>query len=304
MTLTDLRASSRKELVARAKRHQINGWHEMTKEELIQTLFRRLRSRKAKSGSSNGNSKPPASPGRRAKRSAEAGRSNGAAGNGRPPGTNGHSARRNDTSKHNGDKTRAATIAGAVRRLLKPTLIQPSEGSAAVKDRLFGRPHDAYWIHVQWTLTRRIIERAAAALGAEWHRALPVLRLFDVTASDTATCSKIWVRDIEIHGEIDHWYVPVDNPPRAYRLHIGYRTPRGRFFAMAQSNRVGMPRAGTARDGNGSGSVLGGLAEPRAAALLPGPQLERAARALTDLALGIRVAFDRVAFVVLIAAAS
>jgi hypothetical protein len=72
-----------------------------------------------------------------------------------------------------------------------------------------------------------------------------------VTASDEATSSKIYLRDIEIHGEIDHWYVPVENPPRAYRVHIGYRTPGGQFFAMAMSNRVHMPRAGAPSPRNG-----------------------------------------------------
>ena len=38
MTVTALRALTRKALAARAKKHQIAGWHEMTKDELVSAL--------------------------------------------------------------------------------------------------------------------------------------------------------------------------------------------------------------------------------------------------------------------------
>ena len=38
MTVTSLRALTRKALAARAKKHQIVGWHEMTKDELVAAL--------------------------------------------------------------------------------------------------------------------------------------------------------------------------------------------------------------------------------------------------------------------------
>jgi hypothetical protein len=49
---------------------------------------------------------------------------------------------------------------------------------------------------------------------------------------------------VEIHGDVDHWYLPVDPAPRRYRIQIGYRAPSGLFFVMAQSNRVQTPRPG------------------------------------------------------------
>src|ERR1700722_10723202 len=38
MTAASLRALTRKALAARAKKHQIAGWHEMTKDELVAAL--------------------------------------------------------------------------------------------------------------------------------------------------------------------------------------------------------------------------------------------------------------------------
>ncbi len=256
MTVTDLRAQTRKELATRAKRHQIAGWHEMTKEELIQALVRALRSRKNKTRGPNGNPRSSAMNGRAKKRSGQNGHvtsHNVVHRNGRSNGTNGHSNRDSGLSKGKPNRTRAVTIASSIKKLLKPTVIEPAGQSIATRDRLVARAHDAYWIYVQWSLTQRILERAAAALGTDWHQAIPVLRLYDVTASDSAASTKTWIRDIEIHGEIDHWYVPVENPPRSYRLYIGYRTPQGRFFAMAQSNRVRMPRAAASANGGQAG---------------------------------------------------
>jgi hypothetical protein len=51
------------------------------------------------------------------------------------------------------------------------------------------------------------------------------------------------VRDIEIHGGCNNWYVEVKEPPRSYRVDIGYRSKRGQFFCVARSNVVTTPRA-------------------------------------------------------------
>jgi hypothetical protein len=116
----------------------------------------------------------------------------------------------------------------------------------ADSDSVHAEASDAYWIHVGWSFTSATIRRAEAALGVDWHRAVPVIRLFDVTAGqvDGPDCRR-QVCDIEIHGDVDHWYVPVDHPERTYKLHIGYRSPTGRFHAVGKSRVVRMPRLGT-----------------------------------------------------------
>src|SRR5262249_60690670 len=83
-----------------------------------------------------------------------------------------------------------------------------------------------------------------AALGQDWHSARPILRLFDVSSHDTTSASEMPVRDIDIHGGCNNWYVEVTKPPRSYRVDIGYLSPRGRFFVLARSNIVTTPRPG------------------------------------------------------------
>jgi hypothetical protein len=112
------------------------------------------------------------------------------------------------------------------------------------KDRIVAMVRDPYWLHCYWELTRLSVQRAEAALGQEWHGAKPILRLVDVSSRDTTSSAESIVKDIEIHGGCNNWYVDVLNPPKSYRVDIGYLSNRGRFYVLARSNVVSTPRAG------------------------------------------------------------
>jgi hypothetical protein len=112
------------------------------------------------------------------------------------------------------------------------------------KDRIVVMVRDPYWLHSYWELTRHAVQRAEAALGQEWHGAKPILRLLDVSSHDITSSAETVVRDIDIHGGCNNWYIDVANPPRSYRVDIGYLSPRGRFYVLARSNVVTTPRAG------------------------------------------------------------
>jgi len=112
------------------------------------------------------------------------------------------------------------------------------------KDRIIVMVRDPYWLHCYWELTHRAIQRAEAALGQDWHGAKPILRLLDVSTRDTTCNAESIVRDIAIHGGCSNWYIDVANPPRSYRVDIGYLSKRGQFYALARSNVVTTPRAG------------------------------------------------------------
>jgi hypothetical protein len=112
------------------------------------------------------------------------------------------------------------------------------------RDRIVLLTRDPYWLHAYWEITLASVQRAEAALREDWHGSKPILRLFDVTAEDTTASAESVVRDIEIHGGVTNWYIDVQNPPRSYRVDIGYLSRRGRFYALAHSNVVSTPRAG------------------------------------------------------------
>jgi uncharacterized protein len=112
------------------------------------------------------------------------------------------------------------------------------------KDRIVVMVRDPYWLHAYWELTRMSVQRAEAALGQDWHGAKPILRLFDVSSHGVTNSSESMLRDIDIHGGCNNWYIDVGNPPRSFRVDIGYLSRRGRFYVLARSNVVTTPRAG------------------------------------------------------------
>lgn len=114
-----------------------------------------------------------------------------------------------------------------------------------VKDRIVLMVPDPHWVHAVWELSLQSVQRAEAALGFDWHSAKPIIRLFDVTSTDTTSTSSLPVRDIAIHGGCNHWYIDVPQPPRSYRADIGYLSKRGQFHVIARSNVVTPPKAGT-----------------------------------------------------------
>ena len=116
--------------------------------------------------------------------------------------------------------------------------------TGAVKDRLILTAADPYWLHAFWELSSQSVQRAEAALGQDWHGARPILRLFDVSSGDTTSTSERPIRDIVIHGGCNRWYIEVPQPPRSYRVDIGYLPRRGEFKPLARSNVQTPPTAG------------------------------------------------------------
>jgi hypothetical protein len=112
------------------------------------------------------------------------------------------------------------------------------------KDRIVCMVRDPYWLHCYWEITRQAIQRAEAALAQAWHGARPILRLLEIANGDNTNHSETTVRDIDIHGGANNWYVEVRNPPRSYRVDIGYLSRSGQFYVVARSNVVTTPRAG------------------------------------------------------------
>ena len=72
---------------------------------------------------------------------------------------------------------------------------------AATKDGILLMVPDPFCRHAYWELRHQSVQRAAAALKQAWYGARPVIRLFDVTSTDTTSTSETPVRDIFVHGE-------------------------------------------------------------------------------------------------------
>ncbi|HZT79818.1 MAG TPA: DUF4912 domain-containing protein [Gemmataceae bacterium] len=226
MTRDQLQARSKKELADLARRKGVAGWHDMRKEELVEALARL-------------NGKPAA---RKARVSANGKAANGRAAHARPR-TQAAAARNTGGTSAEEQVERSKYDVGVPTKDLSAKV--PKDLPAGYgKDRIVVMVRDPYWLHAYWELTRHAIQRAEAALGQEWHTAKPILRLLDVTSSDTTSTSESILRDIDIHGGCNNWYIDVSSPPRSFRVDIGYLARSGRFYVLARSNVVTTPRAG------------------------------------------------------------
>jgi hypothetical protein len=254
MIRNELRAKTRKQLGNLAKKHRIPGWHALCKDDLVTAIAQAIRVRRSAAGKLDGQGgarKPAARTKAGRIRSSDRLRRNGARAGAHRNGVrrkhvNGSSALQNGKRGHSGRRAKAAPRLTACRNA-RSRILATATGARnnRLPDRLVAEVRDPYWIHVQWLIGPRIMQRAIAALGTEWHESVPVIRVFDATSEDG---THSWVEDIEIHGRVDNWYVPVADPPRSYELHLGYRAPSGAFFLLARSRRVRTPRPGSVAD--------------------------------------------------------
>jgi hypothetical protein len=231
MNPEQLQSASKKTLTDRARTLGIAGYSSMGKDELVRAISRAMKKKEKEREKAKAAKAKPASIA--------------------APSLNG---------KHHVNGKPSAPVAAAVKKAkveLKkgpeapaPAVANPTgkpprhlQGGHA-KDRVVVVVRDPYWLHVFWELTHQSVQRAEAALGQDWHGAKPILRVCDVSAQDTTSTAEAVVRDVEVHGGCNNWYVEVNQPPRSYRVDLGYVSKRGQFYVLARSNVVTTPKAG------------------------------------------------------------
>ncbi|MBY0523137.1 MAG: DUF4912 domain-containing protein [Gemmataceae bacterium] len=230
MTKDQLGACTRKVLAEMARKKGISGWKTMEKDELVKAL-------------TPSKSKPATKKATKVKvQTAEAKPAPEKNGKARP--RHQAAAARNTSGSPSAEEQveRSKYDVGVPTRDLSakvPKHLPHGYG----KDRIVVMVRDPFWLHAYWELTRNAIARAESALGQEWHGARPILRLLDVSSHDTTSTSESILRDIDIHGGCNNWYIEVGSPPKSFRVDIGYLSKRGRFYVIARSNVVMTPRA-------------------------------------------------------------
>lgn len=272
ITASQLKLHTVKDLAEMAKRKGIPGWHAMRKQQLVDALVRSAKrderkrgtvSKGAKSGDTKTSRRSEAkskqsSTGRRIveskiESSKPAASQSGPARNGKAKrGVAERSAASQSKTKER-RKSKAGPAAQPVSAI--PSAKIPSAKDLAradagngkpYKDRLVVMVRDAYWIQAWWEISKSAVERARVALAQNWHLARPVLRLWEIQQDGTSRAERVLVRDIEIDGRANHWYVHVGAPDKTYSVDIGYAASDGRFFCLARGNSVTTPPAHSA----------------------------------------------------------
>lgn len=224
MSKERLQARSKQALADLARKKGISGWHRMRKEQLVAAL---VRLSSANSRTKHKHKKRRAVAPKRLRSRPQT------------------AAARNTNGTASGEEQieRSKYDVGVPTKDLSVKVPKDLPGGYG-KDRIVCMVRDPYWLHTYWELTRQAVRRAEAALAQEWHGAKPVLRVLDVSSSDTTSGTESIIRDIAIHGGVNNWYIEVQNPPKSYRVDIGYLSRSGQFYVLARSNVVSTPRAG------------------------------------------------------------
>ena len=225
MNADQLQSATKKDLADRAKRLGIAGHSAMSKDELVKAITRAMRKKEKE------REKAKAAP--KAKPAAPAVPAPSLNGRHHANGKPATPAKKKADKK--AEPAPAANLNGKPPRHLQ---------GGHQKDRIVVVVRDPFWLHAFWELTQQSVQRAEAALGQDWHGAKPILRVCDVSAQDTTSTAERIVRDVDIHGGCNNWYIEADQPPRSYRVDIGYVSKRGQFYALARSNVVTPPKAG------------------------------------------------------------
>ncbi|MBN2216008.1 MAG: DUF4912 domain-containing protein [Pirellulales bacterium] len=222
ITAARLKAQTVKELAAMARREGVAGWHSMRKEQLIKALLKRAK--------------------QEAMRHRGAQRKNGAAQKKASTSDLSRGMNGRFEAKHNGNGAHGESQLRRIRAklaLAKDLARRTTEHTRlAEADRLVVMVRDPYWLHAYWELTPQSVDRAQVALGQHWHGARPVLRLSEVAQETVSAGVRATLRDIDIHGGVNNWYIDVPEPPRRFQVEIGYLAANGRFLALARSNIV------------------------------------------------------------------
>jgi len=248
-----------------AKKQGVAGWHAMRKDQLVRALARVARSKRRASSSARKSAKPKTKSARATVKSKPKAKAKA-----KPPAprrrasvkSNGSRKKKNGAKTKNVRAVRRIQVANAEKERLKDLSSacqnrhagngsgkrkerRSKNNGPPRKDRVVLLVRDPYWLHACWEIKRHSVERVRAALSEQWHTARPVLRLIEVEAGSTTSTAERVLREIDIHGGVNNWYVAVSDPPNSYRMDIGYLAASGRFCSLARSNSVTTPSPGS-----------------------------------------------------------
>jgi hypothetical protein len=205
-----------------AKQGGVRGWQSMRKDQLVKALLTAARAK-----STSASAKKIAAPARRS-----------------PTKTTPRPVVRNGTASNGNGQRHISQIKAQLERAKNLSHGNGKSKRRSVKERIVLMVRDPYWLHAYWEIRRQSVERVQAAMSQDWHTARPFLRLLEVSDPSASSAAERVVRDIEVHGGVNNWYVHVDTSPASYRLELGYMAPDGRFFPLVRSNVVTTPEPG------------------------------------------------------------
>jgi hypothetical protein len=100
-----------------------------------------------------------------------------------------------------------------------------------------------YLLHAYWQISQQDLGNIRHALHESPVDARPVLRFYDITCILFDGTNAHQIFDVEVDLRTMKWNVPVWSAGKSYVVDLGYKASDGRFYAIARSNIVNLPRA-------------------------------------------------------------
>ncbi|MEJ2724005.1 MAG: DUF4912 domain-containing protein [Deltaproteobacteria bacterium] len=98
-------------------------------------------------------------------------------------------------------------------------------------------------LHVYWEISQEDLEKIRLTLHKSPANARPVLRFYDATYILFDGTNAHQSFDVEVDLRTMNWNVPIWSAEKSYVIDLGVKASEGRFYPVARSNVVELPRA-------------------------------------------------------------
>ncbi len=228
ISVESLSAKTSRDLAQMAKNKGVPGWHSMRKTQLVNALIK-LAKDKAQQKKRKQAKSDPASPLISAKVS-----------------------NKSKTAPMESAVAKKIRLQNVEQEQLRDIAFRSACSEAPTSDRIVLIVRDSFWMQAYWEVTKATIARVKVALGPNWHKSRPVLRLLRIKSRGNTNSFEELAQEIPIHGGASNWFINVKDSPSTYRIAVGYLLPgegdTERFHMIAKSNEVLTPSSNAETD--------------------------------------------------------
>ena len=227
ISVETLSAKTSRDLAQMAKNKGVPGWHSMRKTQLVNALIKMA---KDKTEQKRKQAKP----------------------NKKTPLVSANISSRSKTAPVESAIGKKIRLQSAEQENLRNIVFQSASNEAPTHDRIVLIVRDSFWMQAYWEVTKATIQRVKVALGPNWLKSRPVLRLLKITSRGNTNSFEEVAQEIPIHGGASNWFINVSDSPATYRIAVGYLMPsdgdKERFHMIAKSNEVLTPTSNVETD--------------------------------------------------------